>query len=114
MAEATTSNEKLHEALELLNQAAKEKGAELRQMLAGKYESIKEVVAGAVEKPVAWADKQGRAAAAGAMHLEVQAAEKVKVAAATMDESAHQYPWHWIGGAAVIGMLIGLLICPRR
>jgi len=38
----------------------------------------------------------------------------VKQAAATVDESAHEYPWPWIGGAALMGLLLGVLISHRR
>jgi hypothetical protein len=114
MAEAVTSNEKIHEALELLNQAAKEKGAELRQMLVGKYDGVKDIIAGAVERPAGWVVEKTQAAGRAAVNAEVEVVEHVKQAAATVDESAHHNPWPWIGGAAFVGLLVGLLICPRR
>jgi len=114
MAEAVAGNEKIHEALELLNQAAKEKGDELRQMLADKYDGVKDLIAVAVDKPAGWVADKTRAAGHAVVNAEVEVVEHVKQAAATVDESAHRYPWPWIGGAAVVGLLVGLLICPRR
>lgn len=35
---------------------------------------------------------------------------KVKEAGAYMDENVHQKPYHYIAGAAVVGLLLGVLI----
>lgn len=35
---------------------------------------------------------------------------KVKEAGAYMDESVHQRPYHFIAGAAIVGLLLGVLI----
>ena len=110
MTHTAPSSEKLHEALELLNHAARDKGDELRQLMAGKYDDVKNVIVGAAEKSAAWAKKEGKAA----VRLEAGAVKHVKQAAVNVDESAHGYPWPWIGGAALAGLLVGVLVNRRR
>jgi len=41
------------------------------------------------------------------------AVEKVKDAVSTVDTSVHLYPWRYVGGAAALSFLAGLL-CHRR
>ena len=36
--------------------------------------------------------------------------DRVKEAGAYMDENVHQKPYHYIAGAAVVGLLLGVLI----
>ena len=82
------SSEKIHQALELLNEAAKDKRQELAHILVGKYDSVKEVFSEAIEKG--------------------------KVAANKVDNAAHQKPWHFAGGAAALGLLVGLILRRKR
>ena len=114
MAEATASNEKIHEALELLNQAAKEKKDELRKLMSGKYEHAKEAIAGAMEKPTAWVHDTSLAVGHAAVRAEAAAVDTARAAAATVDESAHKHPWPYIGGALVCGFLVGMIVSHRH
>lgn len=82
------SNEKIHRALELLRQASKEKQIELVHMMHGIYEDVK----GAQEKAV----------------------EKAKTVAKQVDNSAHKNPWAYIGGAALVGLIVGFFVRLRR
>lgn len=42
------------------------------------------------------------------------AAEKVKTAANIVNESVHEKPWYYLGGAAVIGFLAGIFTRSKR
>jgi ElaB/YqjD/DUF883 family membrane-anchored ribosome-binding protein len=45
--------------------------------------------------------------------VEQLALEKAKAAAAATDEYVHEHPWHAVGVAAGVGLVIGLLIGRR-
>jgi uncharacterized protein YicC (UPF0701 family) len=62
MTRTTTSTEKLHEALELLNEAAREKGGELQKLIAEKYADLKSALGEAAQASGDWLKKEGKAA----------------------------------------------------
>ena len=96
-------NEKIHEALELLNQAAKEKREVLTKLMSGGYEDMKETMGDVIEK-------SGKTF----MRAKKEAEEKLRDTAETVNTSVHHNPWPFIGGAALCGLVIGLFINPRR
>ncbi len=106
METTTHSNEKIAEALKLLNEAAKEKKSEMASMLADKYETLKQVVLDS-EKTVGSAfmrgEKRAVEAAVAAKDFSVRKAKEV-------DENVHDHPWPYIGGAAIIGILVGYIL----
>ncbi len=90
--QARTSNAKMSEALELLNDAAREKRDELKSLMANKYAHIQEAMTGTVE--------QGK--------------EKVMEIASNIDKRVHKDPWVYIAGAAAASMLLGYLMGSKR
>ncbi len=101
-----TSNEKISEALRLLEQAAKEKKEDIKGLINNKYQSLKEVlsetadnVAELKRKAIEAAKKAGEATW-----------EKSKDAAEAVDEHVHQNPWYYIGGVAVSALLLGYIL----
>jgi len=103
---AKTSNEKLHEALKLLEEAAIEKRDDLKVVIGEKYSHLKDVVIeteGKMARQLAIAKAKAAEAAA---HAKEVTAEKAKV----VDEHVHANPWPYIGGAAVAGLLLGYIL----
>ena len=88
MRKSANSNEKIHEALDLLKEASQEKRVELMEIIAGLYEKAKDA--------------------------QSAAADKVKAAATTVNDSAHDKPWIYVGGAALVGFVVGLFVRSRR
>ena len=99
MTHTAASTEKLHEALAHLNEAAKESREELQALLADKYTDLKAVLGSAAHTSADWAKEKGR-----------EASGTARLAASTVDDSIRKHPWYYVGGAAVGGLLIGLLI----
>jgi len=103
MSHTEASNEKLNEALGHLNEAAKESREELQSLLANGYTDLKAAIGTAAHTSADWMKEKGR-----------EAGETATMAASTVDHSVRKHPWYYIGGAALGGMIIGLLICGRR
>ena len=87
-----TSNTKISEALELLNEAAQEKRDELKDIMANRYSHIREAMTTGVD--------QGK--------------EKVMEVAADIDQRVHKDPWVYVAGAAAASLLLGYLIGSKR
>jgi ElaB/YqjD/DUF883 family membrane-anchored ribosome-binding protein len=103
MTHTAANTEKLHEALAHLNEAAKESREELQSLLAGKYTDLKSALGSAAQTSADWVKERGK-----------EAGDTAKLAASTVDDSVRKHPWYYIGGAALGGLLIGLLINSRR
>ena len=91
--------EKISEALELLEEVAKDKKAELQSLVSEKYGSLKSVLGEVAEG----LQKQGR-------ETYEQGIEKVKDLASRSDESVHQTHWPYLGGAAIGFLILGFFL----
>ena len=94
-----TSNAKISEALELLNEAAKEKKDELKGLISNRYTHIREAMTSTAEH---------------AQEVINQGKEKVQEIAGDVDKRVHKDPWVYIGGAAVASLLLGYLMGSKR
>jgi ElaB/YqjD/DUF883 family membrane-anchored ribosome-binding protein len=100
------SAEKLQEAMDLLNETAREKREELLKLIDEKYTDLKSALVDAAQASAGLVSKEGELVAGTA-----------KDAVTTADQSVHKHPWCYIGGAAAVGLIIGLLLkghCPRE
>ncbi len=108
--EQTSSNEKITEALKLLESAAKMKKEELRNMIGDKYANLKNAI-GATEQTLtdtlATARKKAMDAAQQAREIGV---EKARQVGTELDQQVHTNPWPYIGGTAVAALLIGYIL----
>ncbi|MBF0505147.1 MAG: DUF883 domain-containing protein [Candidatus Omnitrophica bacterium] len=96
---ARTSNAKISEALELLNEAAKEKKDELKGLMVNKYSHIREAMTAGVEH---------------AQEAIVQGKEKVIEIAGDVDKRVHKDPWVYIAGAAAASLILGYFMGSKR
>ena len=87
MSNKHNEDKQLDQVLQLLIEASNEKKVDLKDYVARLYENIKSV--------------------------EEEAANKVKDAASTVDNTVRDKPWIYIGAAAVGGFIIGLC-CQKR
>ena len=111
---AHTSNEKIAEALKLLEEAAREKKDEMRSLVTNKYMHLKDAFRD-TEHHLAQSlsDAQKRAVEA-MIHAKEVSTEKAKEVATCVDKDVHDRPWPYIGGAALTGLVLGLLIGHRK
>jgi ElaB/YqjD/DUF883 family membrane-anchored ribosome-binding protein len=94
-----TSNAKISEALELLNEAAKEKKDELKGLMVNKYSHIRDAMTSGVEH---------------AQEVIGQGKEKVIEIASDVDKRVHKDPWVYIAGAAAASLLLGYFMGAKR
>ena len=101
-----TSNGRITEALELLNETAREKKDELKGLLTDKYSHIKQAMVAGTE--------QGMQALDRAKHLTqetiVEGEDKIKEVVSEADKRVHTDPWLYITGAAAFSLLLGYLM----
>lgn len=97
---------KLTEALELLNEAAKDKKDEMKELVTDKYSHLREAVATKAE--------QGKEILKTARHLAQDIAledrEKIKEALILADKRVRKDPWLYLGTAAVVSLLLGYVM----
>jgi ElaB/YqjD/DUF883 family membrane-anchored ribosome-binding protein len=105
-----TSNAKISEALELLNEAAKEKKDELKDLMANRYSHIREAMTSGVD--------HGRDVFKHTQDLAqeaiLQGKEKAIEMAGDLDKRVHKEPWTYVAGAAVTSLILGYLMGSNR
>jgi ElaB/YqjD/DUF883 family membrane-anchored ribosome-binding protein len=87
-----TSHAKINEALELLNEVARDKKDELQDLMTNKYSDIREAMTANI----------------------VQGKEKVMAIAGDVDKRVHKDPWVYIAGTAAASLLLGYLMGSKR
>lgn len=97
------ADKRINEALELLNEVAKEKKVELQTAIENKYTDLASVVGSLTN------DMKHRASA----QFE---SGKVKVTEMCheVDKNVHSNPWAFIGGAAAVAMVAGYFLGRSR
>lgn len=102
----STSSKKFEEALQLLNDAAREKKDEIQNLLGDKYTDIRRIIEQAASKQ----QKNIKRAQRVAGEWLEEGEEKFREVAEDMDEKVHENPWQYIGGAAVGALLLGFIL----
>ena len=92
-------DKRINEALELLNEVAKEKSAELQNMVSDKYGNLKSALGGLSEKLQHEANETF-----------AKGKEEVEELASKVNESLHKNPWPYLGGTALGFLILGLLL----
>lgn len=104
------TNSKINDALELLNEAAKEKKEEFKGLLTDKYSHIKQAMAAGAEHGRQVLDK-ARFVTQDAI---VKGEEKIKEVVSEADQRVRKDPWPYIAGAAAFSLLLGYLMGSKR
>ena len=110
MENTNTSNENIAAALKLLEEAALQKRDELKSVMSDKYTHLKSVIVETESGLVkALADAKKHAAEA-ALHAKDVGVEKARELVGDVDKNVHRNPWPYIGGTAVISLLLGWIL----
>ena len=110
MEKTNTSSENIAEALKLLEEAAEQKKDELKNLMSNKYTHLRDAIMeaeGGLARSLADAKKHATDAATHAKEVGV---EKAREIAGDVDKNVHRNPWAFIGGTAVISLLLGYIL----
>jgi ElaB/YqjD/DUF883 family membrane-anchored ribosome-binding protein len=114
MDKTNTSSDNIAEALKLLEEAAEQKKDELKSVMSDKYTHLRNMIMDTEGGFVrAMADAKTHAVGA-VMHAKEIGTEKSLELARGVDKSVHSNPWPYIGGTAVIGLLLGFILGRNR
>ena len=100
------STKKFEEALQLLNDAARDKKEEIQNLIGDKYTHIRE----AIEETVTRGRRNYRRAKQGAEEWLEGGGEELREVATDLDDRVHDNPWAYIGGVAVGALLLGFIL----
>lgn len=109
-----TSSESIAEALKLLEEAAEQKRGELKNLVSDKYTHLRSVLAESESALIKSLSDATKHAAEAAKHAKEVSAEKTRVLAEAVDKNVHSNPWPYIGGTAVIALLLGYVLGNSR
>jgi ElaB/YqjD/DUF883 family membrane-anchored ribosome-binding protein len=109
-----TSSEKISEALKLLEEAATQKKDELKSVMSDKYTHLKDVIVETEHSLVKSLSDARKHAIEAAVHAKDVGAEKAREIAGDVDKNVHKNPWPYVGGAAVVGLLLGYILGRNR
>ncbi|HTL46965.1 MAG TPA: hypothetical protein VL688_02755 [Verrucomicrobiae bacterium] len=99
-------NDKIQEALELLNEAAKEKSEELYGIVEGKYSHIKQLLK---DQTTNGKEMMGEARKRFAKTLQAEE-ERLVETARNLDKKVHRNPWPFLGAAALGALIVGVAL----
>lgn len=100
------SMKKFEEALQLLNEAAREKKEEIQNLIGDKYSQLREVI----EENAAKGRKNFRRAKNDTEEWLDEGGESLREVASDLDERVHDNPWGYLGGVAVGALLLGFIL----
>lgn len=100
------SYDKIQEALELLNEAAREKSGELQDLAGEKYDHIKQMLLDQTENGRAFLNQTQKKLARTLREEE----EKVLHKAKELDRKVHHNPWPFLGGATLGALILGIFL----
>ncbi len=108
------SSEKISEALKLLEEAAEQKRDELKNLMSDKYTHLRSALSETESTLVKSLADAKRHAAEAARHAKEVGVDKTREIAGDVDKNVRQNPWAYIGGTAVISLLLGYILGHNR
>ena len=100
----------INQALDILNDAAKDSSDNLRAMIKTDYRRVREVLSDLNPSEPGKLAVLRDAAAEKLMELREGATASTKEAAVFVDRAAHKNPWAFVGGVAALTGLVGYVL----
>ena len=109
-----TSTEKLSEAFKLLEEAAKHQKDELKNAMQSRYVHLKNAILETESTLAKSLSEAGKHAVEATAHARDIGVDKAREIAGDVDKNVHRNPWPYIGGMAVVGLLLGYILSRNR
>ena len=109
-----TSNENIAEALKLLEEAAKQRKDELKNVMSDKYTHLRNVIVETESSLAKSLSDTKKHVVEAATHAKDVGIEKAKEIAGDVDKHVHSNPWQYIAGTAAVGLLLGYILGRNR
>ncbi len=109
-----TSNDKIAEALKLLEDAAKQKKDELKAVMSDKYTHLKDLILeneSSLMKSLTQTKDRTIEAVTEASEASI---EKAREFAHDANKHVHRNPWPYVAGTAAVGLLLGFVLGRSR
>ena len=110
MDNTNTSGQNIADALKLLEEAAKQKKDELKNVMSDKYTTLRSVIMETERGFLNSVSDAKKHAAELAAHAKDVGVEKACELSREVDKSVHSNPWPFIGGTAVVSLLLGYIL----
>ena len=104
------SADKINEALKILDEAAFEKQKEIKKMIGRNYRNLKSMMEEVGEE----AQEELSFVSEKLHEIQDRAKEQAKKIGRQVDDQVHEKPWLYIGGAALVGVVLGALLRGRK
>lgn len=109
-----TSSENIAKALELLEEAAKQKKDELKAVLSDKHTNLRSLIMEKERNLINTLTTVKDHALQAVVHAKEAGVEKAREIASDVDKSVHHNPWPYIAGSAAVGLLLGFMLGRNR
>jgi len=110
----TKSPTTILEALKILEEAAKDKKEELQSVFDGNYEHLKELVLEKEKSLLKSLHHAKDSAVDAASDLEKEGLRMARELGHDVDKNVHEFPWQYIGGSVLAGLLLGFALRGHR
>ena len=97
---------KFEEALQLLNDAAREKKEEIQNLINERYTQIRDVIGDAAKQ----SRRSYRRAKTTAEDWVGEGEETLRETVSQLDDQVHENPWAYLGGVAAGALLVGFIL----
>ena len=104
-----TSQKKFEDAIELLNQAAKDKKGEIEGLLGDKYDSIREAIEEAISKNKSQFNRVKKLVESTIDESQTRINQKKGM----LEKEVRSKPWKYLGGTAAGALLLGFIMGSR-
>lgn len=107
---AKTTGTSIEDAIKLLEEAAKDKREEVQTLFSGNYEHLKDLFRENEKSLMKTLHNAKDSAVETATDLEKEGVRKARKLGHDVDENVHEFPWRYIGGSVLTGLLLGVAL----
>ena len=106
----TMAKDEIHEALELLEEAAKDTAVELWKVIKDQYPNLQKMLIDEIYYLRNSFDSIQEGTREKVNRFKAASERKVKAVASQVDDEVHHHSWLYIGGTAVSALLLGYIL----